>query len=64
NGWMSGPNDELLFWVPPELRNGLLLPHVICIMGQCIKTRINFDFFVHGTSWTRCIDANMMIKRE
>ncbi|PVF92107.1 WD40 repeat-like protein [Serendipita vermifera] len=59
DGWVLGPDDELLFWVPPDLRDGLLLPHIVCIIGKCIKTRINLDSFVHGDSWTLCRDESI-----
>jgi hypothetical protein len=56
NGWVLGPKDELLFWVPPDLRPGLLRPNNPWIIGKCIKTELKFSSFVHGESWARCRD--------
>ncbi|PVF91742.1 hypothetical protein CPB86DRAFT_284441 [Serendipita vermifera] len=54
NGWVLGPNLELLFWVPPELRLGLIRPNNTLVIGKCIKTKLNLSSFVHGESWTQC----------
>ncbi|KIM30112.1 hypothetical protein M408DRAFT_66913, partial [Serendipita vermifera MAFF 305830] len=54
DGWVLGPNLELLFWVPPNIRSGLHLPRNMLIIGSCIKTRLRFNSFVHGDQWTLC----------
>ncbi|PVF91804.1 WD40 repeat-like protein [Serendipita vermifera] len=54
NGWALGSNSELLFWVPPELRDGLLKPNTLCIVGNLISTQLDLTSFVHGESWTDC----------
>ncbi|KIM19886.1 hypothetical protein M408DRAFT_172127 [Serendipita vermifera MAFF 305830] len=54
NGWILGPQSELLLWVPPTLRTGLYRSRNALIIGACIKTEIDFELFVHGDEWTRC----------
>jgi hypothetical protein len=54
DGWVLGPNDELLFWVPPALRAGLLRPSNIFIMGDVVTTTLDFSSFVYGESWADC----------
>jgi hypothetical protein len=54
DGRILGPNSELLFWVPPTLRIGLLHPGNKSFIGKFVQTRLNLDNFVHGDSWTLC----------
>ncbi|KIM20243.1 hypothetical protein M408DRAFT_308850 [Serendipita vermifera MAFF 305830] len=54
DGWILGPQSELLLWVPPTLRVGLYRSRNKLIIGRCIKTWIDFDLFVHGNEWARC----------
>jgi hypothetical protein len=58
DGWMLGPDSEPLFWVPPTLRAGLLRPGNKLYIGQAIATRLDFDSFVHGDSWSLCKSPN------
>ncbi|KIM23596.1 hypothetical protein M408DRAFT_332227, partial [Serendipita vermifera MAFF 305830] len=53
DGWILGPNSELLFWVPPTLRTGLWRPGNTTVIGK-MATRLGFKNFAHGESWTRC----------
>ncbi|KIM32666.1 hypothetical protein M408DRAFT_184821 [Serendipita vermifera MAFF 305830] len=54
DGWVLGPNSELLFWVPPDLRTGLYRPGDVLVIGRCLKTKLDMTSFVHGESWARC----------
>jgi len=53
NGWMTGPNGELIFWVPAEYRSSLMLPPCTLLIGA---SRDSFDpaRFVHGVEWAKC----------
>jgi hypothetical protein len=53
-GWVLGPNSELLFWVPPDLRTGLYRPNNALVIGKCITTKLDVSSFAHGESWTNC----------
>ena len=55
DGWILGPNSELLFWVPPTLRTGLWRPGNTAVMGE-FATRLDLEQFVHGEDWVRCKD--------
>jgi hypothetical protein len=54
DGWVLGPDSELLFWVPPPLRAGLLRPSDTLFIGEAIATKLDFESFVHGESWSLC----------
>jgi WD40 repeat protein len=53
DGWISGPNSELIFWVPHRNRDGLLMPSMIQKMGVPVPTKLIFDHFVQGDSWIK-----------
>jgi hypothetical protein len=54
DGWVLGPDSEILFWVPPALRIGLLRPGNKLFIGEAIATRLDLTSFVHGESWYLC----------
>ncbi|KIM23652.1 hypothetical protein M408DRAFT_77303 [Serendipita vermifera MAFF 305830] len=56
DGWILGPNSELLFSVPPALQMGLFRPGNTLVIGQCLVTKLNLEHFVHGEDWIRCRD--------
>ncbi|KIM29937.1 hypothetical protein M408DRAFT_66929, partial [Serendipita vermifera MAFF 305830] len=53
NGWIMGPNSELLFWVPPAIRPGLCPLRNTMVIGGDV-TQLDLKNFIHGKSWTRC----------
>jgi len=55
SGWISGPNSELIFWVPHRNRDALLIPSIIHKLGVPVPTKIFFDQFVQGDLWTECL---------
>ena len=55
DGWILGPNDELLLWVPPANRSDLLTPSSRSrIMGVAHPTELDFSNFKCGMEWMRC----------
>jgi WD40 repeat protein len=56
SGWLRGPNGELLLWIPPHHRTGLLLPSNVAITSLLAKkaTKLDFSRFVAGESWAQC----------
>lgn len=57
NGWVLGPNAELLFWIPPEIRIQLSsLPCTLVIDKRQVWTILDLTHFVHGQEWSRCKD--------
>ena len=56
DGWICGSDDNLLLWIPPLHRANLHRPSNIWVAGEH-ETSMNLSTFVHGQSWTACIDA-------
>jgi WD40 repeat protein len=55
DGWIMGPDDELLLWVPPANRADLLSPSSRSrILGVDHPTELDFSNFKCGTEWTQC----------
>ncbi|KAF7978465.1 hypothetical protein HWV62_45583, partial [Athelia sp. TMB] len=53
HGWMLNREGGLLFWVPPEHREGLWWPHNTMVISKR-STHLNTQNFVHGEDWIRC----------
>ena len=53
DGWILGPNDEPLLWVPPANQSGLLNP-TSRVMGLTHITELDFSNFKCGTEWMQC----------
>ncbi|KAF8294119.1 WD40 repeat-like protein [Clavulina sp. PMI_390] len=56
DGWVQGPNDELLLWVPPSYRTHLYDERLIAVLGEdpSSRVRLNFDNMVLGEDWAKC----------
>ncbi|KAF8300490.1 WD40 repeat-like protein [Clavulina sp. PMI_390] len=56
DGWIKGPNDELILWVPPSYRHHLYDERLINIFGQESRSRVrlNFEHMVMGENWASC----------
>ena len=65
NGWMVDQDDEPLFWVPVENRQGLYVPAPrVLIEGSEISTILDFSKSRFGTKWTECIDKGWLRELE
>jgi WD40 repeat protein len=53
SGWLRGPNDELLLWIPPHHRKKLLRPSNI-VRHVPDETKLDFSQFVAGEHWAEC----------
>jgi hypothetical protein len=60
DGWVLGPDSELLFWVPPTLQTGLLRPGTELFIGEAIATKLDLTSFVHGESWSLCKKSELL----
>jgi hypothetical protein len=52
---MRGPNDELLFWIPPDYRSSIWKPSNTAVIGRMVM-RLDLRRFTHGTNWAKCFD--------
>ena len=52
-GWVMGPHDELVVWIPPEYCAGLWWPRNSQVIGRC-RVYLDLNQFVHGMDWTKC----------
>ncbi|KAH9053222.1 hypothetical protein EDB87DRAFT_1652941 [Lactarius vividus] len=55
-GWICGTEGELLMWIPQTHRTSLHRPSTIWVIGE-YETHLDLSTFVHGQSWTTCINA-------
>src|SRR6266702_3617040 len=55
-GWICDSKGELLVWILPIHRAHLHRPSNIWVTGE-YETRIDFSTWVHGRSWTTCINT-------
>src|ERR1700722_7984975 len=53
HGWILDSSSNLLFWVPPHNRPGLLWPGNLAVMGPP-PTKLDVKQFVHGQHWKLC----------
>lgn len=53
DGWILGPNDELILWLPLGLRN------VVPFVPKDVIPRIDFGDFAYGTEWTQYWDGEV-----
>ncbi|KAF7967746.1 hypothetical protein HWV62_33234 [Athelia sp. TMB] len=55
HGWMRNRKGGLLFWVPPEHREGLFWPHTATVISR-LPTSLDLRNFVHGEEWAQCYE--------
>lgn len=54
-GWVVDSKSRRLFWVPPALRDGLMRPsEVLIIGGRFTRTKLDATQFKCGKSWKKC----------
>ena len=59
DGWLINPSpqQELIFWVPPEYRRGLYWPCSKKVIGQIPCVEPDYQAFqAYGKSWIKCIE--------
>ncbi|KIJ52189.1 hypothetical protein M422DRAFT_243794 [Sphaerobolus stellatus SS14] len=52
-GFITGPQRELILWIPPVYRHQLWLPRYVQVMGLD-PVMLDLSQLPHGTSWTQC----------
>lgn len=54
DGWIRGAHNELLLWVPPDVRPTLSIPPNIAILNRKFSTAFNFSGSANGEHWHKC----------
>ena len=52
DGWLNGPMGEVMCWIPPERRQGLLQQSVSILGAQ--ETALDLRDIAHGAKWEQC----------
>ncbi|KAG1762088.1 hypothetical protein EDD22DRAFT_893294, partial [Suillus occidentalis] len=52
DGWMTGPNHRLLFWVPPASRKSFRNPWTVFVLPR--GPELDLSRMAHGTHWQQC----------
>jgi hypothetical protein len=62
DGWMLGPDRQLLFWIPPDYRTSLYRPSTRFVIG---RNAIHLDLsnFAQGTNWVECFQERHLDSR-
>jgi len=60
-GWLRGPSDELLLWVPADYRLYLQIPPCLMVMGgpHRVVIRVSENGWRRGSNWTSCWRGNV-----
>ncbi|KAJ7096825.1 WD40-repeat-containing domain protein, partial [Mycena epipterygia] len=56
DGWLINSSSEHILWVPPWLREDLVLPWNSFVVSSRPTTKLDLTHFVHGTEWQKCMD--------
>ncbi|KIK32742.1 hypothetical protein CY34DRAFT_814096 [Suillus luteus UH-Slu-Lm8-n1] len=57
DGWMMGPDHQLLFWVPPASRHAFYTPWTLLVIPRGYP-ELDLSRMAHGTRWSSCRDAS------
>ncbi|EMD36498.1 hypothetical protein CERSUDRAFT_138171 [Gelatoporia subvermispora B] len=58
SGWIKGPQDELIMWIPKDYWCGVLMPRTKVLIGR-YRATLDVGRFVHGNRWMDCYTPNM-----
>ncbi|KAG2089317.1 uncharacterized protein F5147DRAFT_587190, partial [Suillus discolor] len=56
DGWVMGPNYQLLFWVPPASRCPFYFPGTVMVVPRG-GVELDLSRMAHGMRWSSCRDA-------
>ncbi|KAG2128367.1 uncharacterized protein EDB93DRAFT_1234924 [Suillus bovinus] len=56
DGWIMGPDHQLLFWVPPASRHAFYTPGTSLVIPRG-SPEIDLSRMAHGTRWSSCRDV-------
>ncbi|KAG2030224.1 hypothetical protein BDR03DRAFT_974800, partial [Suillus americanus] len=52
SGWVVGPKNQLLFWVPPASRYSFSSPRTLLVMPR--GPELDLSRMTHGQHWKQC----------
>ncbi|KAF8668498.1 WD domain, G-beta repeat [Rhizoctonia solani] len=58
DGWIMGPESELVLWLPPDLAARFLAPPCSGIIHAHGPVPIELGEAIYGNGWARCFDAS------
>ncbi|EJC99732.1 WD40 repeat-like protein [Fomitiporia mediterranea MF3/22] len=61
NGWVLGPQGELLLWLPPDIRPTLWRPQNTAVFSCEFSTNLNFKDVAHGWCWHECFNPDVQL---
>jgi hypothetical protein len=64
NGWIRGPNSELLFWVPSQNRKGLFRARNVAVLSVKAPTVLDLRKIVYGRAWEKCQVSNELRSKD
>jgi WD40 repeat protein len=56
SGWVVGPQDRLLFWVPPSSRDPFYNPATVLVIPRGCP-ELDLSRMAHGQHWQKCREA-------
>ncbi|EJC99716.1 WD40 repeat-like protein [Fomitiporia mediterranea MF3/22] len=59
DGWVLGVQDELLLWLPPDIRPTLWRPQNTAVFSCDFSTKLNFKNVAYGLHWQECFNPNV-----
>ncbi|KAG2135976.1 hypothetical protein DEU56DRAFT_717178, partial [Suillus clintonianus] len=54
SGWVKGPKQQLLFWVPPASRARFYFPRTVLVIPR--GPELDLSCMSHGRHWQKCHD--------
>ncbi|KAG2065933.1 WD40 repeat-like protein, partial [Suillus decipiens] len=55
DGWITGPNRRLLFWIPPASREPFYNPRTALVIPRG-GVELDLSDMAHGTRWQHCYE--------
>ncbi|KAG2117744.1 hypothetical protein DEU56DRAFT_895571 [Suillus clintonianus] len=55
-GWVVGPKQQLLFWVPPASRARFYCPRTALVIPRGACPELDLSRMSHGRHWQKCRD--------
>ncbi|KAG1807569.1 hypothetical protein EV424DRAFT_1329467 [Suillus variegatus] len=56
DGWITGPDRQLLFWVPPASREPFYNPWTALVIPRG-GVELDLSCMAHGTRWQHCYEG-------